>query len=52
MSLPFNLAIQFFVTPDVIGGPWSGPSFMRNGQAMGSRLRGNDKVVVAVESAQ
>ena len=52
MSLPFNLTIQFFVTPDLIGGPWSALSCLRNSQAMDSRLRGNDKVVVAGESAQ
>jgi hypothetical protein len=32
------------VIPDLIGNPWSAPSSMRNGQAMDSRLRGNDNV--------
>ncbi len=40
------------VIPDLIGNPWPEPSCLRNGQAMDSRLRGNDKVVVARERAQ
>ena len=37
------IAIPKFVIPDLIGNPWPEPSITRNGQAMDSRLRGNDK---------
>jgi hypothetical protein len=33
-----------FVIPDLIGNPWPKLSSMPNGQAMDSRVRGNDKV--------
>ena len=33
-----------FVIPDLIGNPWTALSSLRNGQAMDSRVRGNDKI--------
>jgi hypothetical protein len=33
-----------FVIPDLIGNPWTALSSLRNGQAMVSRIRGNDKI--------
>ena len=47
-----SFIISNFVIPDLIGNPWSETSCLRNSQAMDSRLRGNDKVVVARERAQ
>ena len=43
MTSPFTQTPNF-VIPDLIGNPWSALSFTRNGQAMDSRLRGNDKI--------
>ena len=40
------IAIPQFVIPDLIGNPWPELSFMGNGQAMDSRLCGNDKEFV------
>ncbi len=37
------LAIPNCVIPDLIGNLWSALSSMRNGHAMDSRLRGNDR---------
>ncbi len=38
-----HLTTSNFVIPDLIGNPWPKLSCLRNGQAMDSRLRGNDK---------
>jgi hypothetical protein len=43
MTSPF-IPTHSFVIPDLIGNPWPELSLMQNGQAMDSRLRGNDKV--------
>ena len=43
MTSPFTQTPNF-VIPDLIGNPWPKLSSMPNGQAMDSRLRGNDKI--------
>jgi hypothetical protein len=40
-----NTTLQYCVIPDLIGNPWPEMSCLRNGQAMDSRVRGNDKVL-------
>lgn len=35
-----------FVIPDLIGNPWTALSSLRNGQAMDSRICGNDKILI------
>ncbi len=44
--MTLNLTGHYFVIPDLIGNPWPELSCLRNGQAMDSRLRGNDKMFV------